>query len=82
MIVVIGHAHVAAVASGDGQQLRVVAVVGLAGEAHHGDAVGDVVLGAEDAVSALGLLRHGVYKGGSGIFQGFPTGDFGAGGIF
>ena len=78
--VVIGHAHAAAVASGDRQQLRVVAVAGLAGEAHHGDAVGDVVLGAEDAVSALGLLRHGVYKGGGGIFQGFPTGDFGAGG--
>ena len=52
--VVIGHTHVAAVASGDGQQLRVVAVAGLAGEAHHGDAVGDVVLGAEDTVSALG----------------------------
>ena len=78
--VVIGHTHVAAVASGDGQQLRVVAVAGLAGEAHHGDAVGDVVLGAEDTVSALGLLLHGVYKGGGGIFQGFQTGDFGAGG--
>ena len=78
--VVIGHTHVAAVASGDGQQLRVVAVVGLAGEAHHGDAVGDVVLGAEDTVSALGLLLHGICKGGGGIFQGFQTGDFGAGG--
>ena len=73
--VVIGHAHAAAVASGDGQQLRVVAVAGLAGEAHHGDAVGDVVLGAEGTVSALGLLLHGICKGGGGIFQGFQTGD-------
>lgn len=67
--VVIGHTHAAAVASGDGQQLRVVAVVGLAGEAHHGDAVGDVVLGAEDTVSALAFSSTEFAKVAAAFFR-------------